>query len=667
MKTKTLIWSSALILSLFLIWLLPAGSIISSSQQVNTAQNNQLNDPFVSGSNLHVTQGAAAGYVADKQCENCHAGHTESYQHIGMSKSFKRPAITHFIESFDQAPYFHKPSERYYQMQQNGDDLQFIRYQLDDQQQPINLFKRKVDYIIGSGNTTRSYLYQTENGEMFQLPLGWYSQTQQWAMAPGFDKPKHAGVTRPIQRQCLFCHNALPDVATDSDLHWQPHFFPKTLPQGIGCQRCHGPGAKHINTVLAPDTTLDKIKAAIVNPAKLPVQQRDSVCFQCHLLPSVALTGIRKFDRPDYSFRPGDDIFDYIAHVDITESDKSQDERFEINHHAYRLRKSKCFTQSEGALTCISCHNPHKKVAASAKTEHYQNVCLSCHTEPHPVSAIANTKINDDDCVSCHMPKRRTQDVVHVVMTDHKIQRQLTDPQPLTTLKETEPTITGIEFLLSDKAPKDAVGEVYKAVTLLRTTPTANYVDYLKMMLAQSKIQDIQPYFDLAQGQLTLQRYDEVLTTTSWLLSREPDNFRVKQWRGTAFIGLNKLDEAMAIFEPLVAQQPKVAEIQFNFALLLYAKQNYHLAKDYLAKTLKLRDTMPQAWFYQGLVNIHLNNKQAAINDFISVLAIDPSYTRAYLELSKLYQQEGDAVAAKRYRLHGIKNAREPLLLNEIQ
>src|SRR5207248_478448 len=28
------------------------------------------------------------------------------------------------------------------------------------------------------------------------------------------------------------------------------------------------------------------------------------------------------------------------------------------------------------------------------------------------------------DCVSCHMPKRRTDDVVHVVMTDHLIQRQ---------------------------------------------------------------------------------------------------------------------------------------------------------------------------------------------------------------------------------------------------
>src|SRR5437870_4941315 len=28
------------------------------------------------------------------------------------------------------------------------------------------------------------------------------------------------------------------------------------------------------------------------------------------------------------------------------------------------------------------------------------------------------------DCIGCHMPKRRTDDAVHVVMTDHYIQRR---------------------------------------------------------------------------------------------------------------------------------------------------------------------------------------------------------------------------------------------------
>ena len=28
-----------------------------------------------------------------------------------------------------------------------------------------------------------------------------------------------------------------------------------------------------------------------------------------------------------------------------------------------------------------------------------------------------------EDCVACHMPKTRTDDAVHIVITDHRIQR----------------------------------------------------------------------------------------------------------------------------------------------------------------------------------------------------------------------------------------------------
>ena len=42
---------------------------------------------------------------------------------------------------------------------------------------------------------------------------------------------------------------------------------------------------------------------SILNPADLGPGERDSVCMQCHLQPSVAFTGVRRFSRADYSFR----------------------------------------------------------------------------------------------------------------------------------------------------------------------------------------------------------------------------------------------------------------------------------------------------------------------------------------------------------------------------
>ena len=42
--------------------------------------------------------------------------------------------------------------------------------------------------------------------------------------------------------------------------------------------------------------------------------------------------------------------------------------------------------------------------------------------------------------MTCHMPKRRTEDVVHVVMTDHFIERRPPDRDLLANLAERHPT-----------------------------------------------------------------------------------------------------------------------------------------------------------------------------------------------------------------------------------
>src|SRR6185295_6000413 len=88
------------------------------------------------------------------------------------------------------------------------------------------------------------------------------------------------------------------------------------------------------------------------------------------------------------------------------------------------------------------------------------SICLGCHTR--------HTKSNE--CVRCHMPPRRAQDVVHVVMTDHRIQRR---PLPNLTapLAEHDSTSDRVEFLDRATAPVGTLGAVYRAASVLRTTP----------------------------------------------------------------------------------------------------------------------------------------------------------------------------------------------------
>ena len=63
------------------------------------------------------------------------------------------------------------------------------------------------------------------------------------------------------------------------------------------------------------------------------------------------------------------------------------------------------------------------------------------------------------------MTKRRTQDVVHVVITDHLITRTVND-DPLAALPETTPPQgAGVEYYFPDRAPPEPEGSVYRALS----------------------------------------------------------------------------------------------------------------------------------------------------------------------------------------------------------
>ncbi len=55
---------------------------------------------------------------------------------------------------------------------------------------------------------------------------------------------------RRVRRECLFCHNAYPaEARIERPLRRDPFLSGTRLPEGIGCQRCHGPGAAHVELV----------------------------------------------------------------------------------------------------------------------------------------------------------------------------------------------------------------------------------------------------------------------------------------------------------------------------------------------------------------------------------------------------------------------------------
>ena len=558
-----------------------------------------------------------SGYVDDAACASCHADRAKTYQHVGMAKSFYRPRAAVFIENFDAPPFFHERSRQYFEMRRRGDELVFRRYQLAADGAPIHVFEQKVDWILGSGHHARTYLYATPGGELYQLPISWYTATREWRMAPGYDRADHDGVVRRVRYECMFCHNAYAAAPEEKLSYWRSQTFPRALPEGIGCQRCHGPGAEHVKK---------QTRDTIVNPVRLGTRLRNDICYECHMQPTVIISGLRKFGRDINSFRPGQPLDDYAHRVDIDEEGMPRGERFEINHHPYRLEQSRCFTESEGRLSCLTCHDPHRKVSDPA---HYRKACMSCHTAPHRAS---------EDCTSCHMPKRRPQDVVHTVMTDHFIRRVPGGPELLAARDEREPAIERV----------DSPDELYNTIALVRATGGANAgtVRRLEQLIRERKPAELEPYVDLASAQLRQRRWKELEETTTLILARDPKQELAIEWRAIARAALTRdTEEAARVLATL--ERP---EALFNAGVFLAGRGRMKEAIALYERVLAARPNLAAAWFRLGEARRECGDVTGAIDAFRRTLEIEPSHARARATIVEALREVGNEEEAERYR-----------------
>ena len=322
--------------------------------------------------------------------------------------------------------YQHAPSAETISVVTNDGVSRMERHQIGFDGKIANAFSAPIDYWFGSGNHARSYFSRTNRGELIELPITWYSENGgSWAMSPGYDSASHAGFSRKATYRCMFCHNAYPAMATGADRMDNGTEFPVNLPQGIDCQRCHGPGQSHVTAAVGgrPATELASL---IVNPARLPLGRRDEVCYPCHLEPtSMNLPSyLTVYGRGVFSYVPGQPLDQYIRYFDHAPA-TGHDDKFEFTGAPYRLRKSKCFTASAGNLTCITCHDPHEP-EKSQSIARANAACVNCHSGGD--RSVAALRLNQahpssGECVSCHMPERRPSDAIHVSVTDHYIQR----------------------------------------------------------------------------------------------------------------------------------------------------------------------------------------------------------------------------------------------------
>ena len=62
---------------------------------------------------------------------------------------------------------------------------------------------------------------------------------------------------------------------------------------------------------------------------------------------------------------------------DATEIENRREESIWVRSPGITMTFSRCYTESSGALSCLTCHDPHRDSERSASF--YEQKCLACH------------------------------------------------------------------------------------------------------------------------------------------------------------------------------------------------------------------------------------------------------------------------------------------------
>jgi tetratricopeptide (TPR) repeat protein len=263
-----------------------------------------------------------------------------------------------------------------------------------------------IDYAFGSRDHFMTFVGRDDQGRSRMIRMSHFQSPRGtgWDLATGLpqrpeDPHAYLGTTMlegDGVRRCLFCHTTNFRAVLDEA-------GPEAADLAIGCEKCHGPGGHHVAAAEAGFSEL-----AIVNPVRLPGPVANKTCGQCHDLHDTSVISAPRTDPVWYRFQ------------------------------SLALTWSRCYTESDGNLSCVTCHDPHR-YGKTAPTRHEAR-CLNCHgpnptpanptpaSQPKPLPRNTSTKKPGTTCpidpakgcIECHMPSS-WQPSTHSFKTDHFI------------------------------------------------------------------------------------------------------------------------------------------------------------------------------------------------------------------------------------------------------
>lgn len=326
----------------------------------------------------------ALHYVGSKACGECHPGEYAHHSRSGHARTLRPAAARSLARRLDG---------------RSVDDPEVPgvvwRYALRDGQLTAERSESGraerffLEYAFGSGRHATTFVSLLDRGSRhpraFEHRLSVFAHSDAPGLTPGQSLRGHASGNTPGGRvhtaddtlKCFGCH-----TTTTSDRGPEELDVGAMIPN-VSCERCHGPGRAHVEA--ARHGAESEQLALPLGPGRETAAEQIERCGACHRLPEMVRPGSIRTDNPVL-----------------------------VRHQTVGLVQSACYTRSQDALRCTTCHDPHARVSTDRPA--YEATCLSCHRSPSQAVCPVSPR---SGCLDCHMPRR---DVARgMMMADHWI------------------------------------------------------------------------------------------------------------------------------------------------------------------------------------------------------------------------------------------------------
>jgi predicted CXXCH cytochrome family protein len=381
-----------------------------------------------------------ANYVGSPVCKGCHLAQYEDWSTTWHAKMERLPSPETVVGDFNDRLIVYRDV----QAKTKDGKSEKITFSVRTSTSEGHYFFTVIDSDNAANNQTYEIAkvlggkwdqhYEVKIGENFlPAPIRWSVfardwlissyRPEDWVMADGTPdgrplRPDELPRARFAEAKCSGCHTTGFEFYKDPAAnHWKAR---GTGELGISCERCHGPGSRHVSEANAAKARGESVKAGattIVHPLKdLTALQQTELCGQCHGRNTNKTSIDLAFPQ---DFRPGDvDMTTRVRFWNYSATaNPNENKYFYPNDWAKRNRQQwQDFTKSKhfnkAGMSCVTCHTFHGKWEEAQLRQPSTELCVGCHTA-NGYANRPNAEMFDESpmqkagvrCVDCHMPK----------------------------------------------------------------------------------------------------------------------------------------------------------------------------------------------------------------------------------------------------------------------